>query len=158
MERQVFECFYMNLIIYGKANMGYIKFQKIIGLILVLVCGFSPVASGFAAGSDCGNMCAMNSVTQGVGFTSNSNVVSTSRGCCSQNSMMPCDLASGQTADLSECITSSRVDNQKTSGLVMVASHDLLGNLRLKSFGPKSHAKTLALFTPIYLKNLSLLF
>jgi len=49
----------------GKLNMGYIKFKrikKVIGLVLFLVIGFSPLASGFAAGSDCGNMCAMDSV------------------------------------------------------------------------------------------------
>jgi hypothetical protein len=142
----------------GKLNMGYMKFQKIIGLVLVLVIGFSPVASGFAAGSDCGKMCAMDSVMRDIGFTAKANVVSTSQGCCSENSMMPCNLEGGQTADLPECITSSRVDEQNTTGLIMVASYDVLGNLKLKSFGPKSHAKTLPLFTPIYLENLSLLF
>ncbi|MDH3573378.1 MAG: hypothetical protein OEM90_07230 [Desulfobacteraceae bacterium] len=145
----------------GKLNMGYIKFKrikKVIGLVLFLVIGFSPLASGFAAGSDCGNMCAMDSVMRNIGFTAKANAVSTSQGCCSENSMIPCDLASGQTVDLPECITSRGVDDQKTSGLIMVASYDFLGDLRLKSFSPKSHAKTLALFTPIYLENLSLLF
>lgn len=142
----------------GKLNMGYMKFQKIIGLILVLVIGFSPVASGFATGSDCVKMCSMNSVMGNIEFTAKANIVSSSKGCCSKNPMMPCDLSSGQTADIPECITSSRVDDQKTSGLIMVASYDFLGNLKLKSFGPKSHAKTLPLFTPIYLENLSLLF
>lgn len=142
----------------GKLNMGYMKFQKIIGLVLVLIIGFSPVASGFAAGSDCGKICSMDSVIRDIDFTAKANAVSTPQGCCSKNPMMPCDLSSGQTADIPECITSSRVDDQKTSGLIMVASYDFLGNLKLKSFGPKLHAKTLALFTPIYLENLSLLF
>ena len=142
----------------GQLKMGYMKFQKIIGLVLVWVIGFSPVASGFAAGSDCGKMCAMDSVMRDIGFTAKSNAVSTSQGCCSENSMIPCDLEGGQTADIPEFITSSRVDEQNTTGLIMVASYDFLGNLKLKSFGPKSHAKTLPLFTPIYLENLSLLF
>jgi len=142
----------------GQLKMGYMKFQKIIGLVLVWVIGFSPVASGFAAGSDCGKMCSVDSVMRDIGFTAKSNAVSTSQGCCSENSMIPCDLEGGQTADIPEFITSSRVDEQNTTGLIMVASYDFLGNLKLKSFGPKSHAKTLPLFTPIYLENLSLLF
>ena len=138
--------------------MVHIKFKKVIGLALLFVLGFSPVATGFATGSDCDKMCPMDSAVRNTDTAAKTNAVSTSQGCCSENSMIPCDLASGQTADIPEFITSSRVDDQDIPGLIMVASYDFLGNLRLKSFGPKSHAKTLALFTPIYLENLSLLF
>ncbi|MGV7223876.1 MAG: hypothetical protein ACQ9MH_20425 [Nitrospinales bacterium] len=134
------------------------KFQKIIGLVLVSIIGFSPVASGFAAGSDCGKMCAMNAAIWDTDYAEKTDAASTSHGCCSENPMMPCDLKGGQAAEFPEFITSGRVDDQKTSSLIMVASYDFLGNLKLKSFGPKSNAKTLALFTPIYLENLSLLF
>lgn len=143
----------------GKLNMGYMKFQKIIGLILVLVIGFSPVALGFAAGSNCVNMCVMDSMIWYIDLDGKANVILSSQGCCSENSMIPCDLEGGQPPDLPECITSSRVDRQNSTGLIMVASYDFLGNFRLKSFdSTKSHAKTLAIFTPIYLENLSLLF
>jgi len=142
----------------GKPNMGYIKFKKIIGLALVFALGFSPVAMGFAAGSGCGNMCAMNSVMRGTESGVKTNTNSISKGCCSENSMMPCDFESGQTADLPEYITtSSRIDDQDASGFMRVASHDVLGNQIPKSFRPNSHTRTLALFTPLYLENLSLL-
>jgi len=142
----------------GKPNLVHIKFKKMISLALVFALEFSLVATAFAAGSGCGNMCSMNSVMRGTESGAKINATSTSQGCCSENSMMPCDFESGQTADLPESITSCRVDDQKTSGPILVVSHNFLGNQRPKSFHPNSHTKTPALFTPLYLENLSLLF
>lgn len=138
--------------------MGFMNFKKYIGIVLVLAVGFSPVISAYAAGSDCGNMCSTDSMMRHIDFTTKANIVSSFQGCCSENSMMPCDPGSGQAADVFKYVPNIRADEQDISGFILAAIYDFIGNFKLKNFDPKSHARTLALFTPIYLETLSLRF
>lgn len=130
---------------------------KGICVALTLVLAASLFAAGASADSRCGKKCCIQSSPMDM-HHSKGKLKPSSAGFCNGDPMVPCDLKTGQSSELSEFILSSAGGGQpNTVGSTGIATgsltdrHDFRGNDHYQ-FVPENSRSA-----PIYLQNSSIL-
>ena len=130
---------------------------KGICVALTLVLASSLFAAGASADSRCGKKCCIQSSPMDM-HHSKGKLKPSSAGFCNGDPMVPCDLKTGQSSELSEFILSSAGGGQpNTVGSTGIATgsltdrHDFRGNDHYQ-FVPENSRSA-----PIYLQNSSIL-
>ena len=138
------------------AGIGYF-ISKAICLALTLVLGMSLFTAGAIADSRCGKKCCTQSSPMDM-HHSNGKLKPSSAGFCNGDPMVPCDLETGQSSELTEFILCSVCGNQpNTVGLARTNSDSLTDRHDFRGDGHYQFVRENSRAAPIYLQNSSIL-
>ena len=131
--------------------------SKTMCVALTLILGVSLFAAGAIADSGCGKKCCIQSSPMDM-HHSKGKLKPTSAGFCNGDTMVPCDLKTGRSAELPEFILSSAGSGQAyTVGSTGIATDTLADNHGFRGNDYYQFVPENSRSAPIYLQNSSIL-